>query len=116
MANGKGYPQFGEKYYNVKTVPEYVWIISYADKFDAAINERSYKNTSKTLKEAWAELAKSSKNGELPYDFAPIYKEIILEMDIFEDNYNDLDIKLQDDFGTKLEDNNIKTQNERIIT
>ena len=73
----------GEKAYGVDIeVPEYVWIVSYADRLDAMISKRTFKRQ-KSLNEAWKILVDVSKNGELPYDPLLIYKEVIRDMDIF---------------------------------
>ncbi len=81
--NGTGYPKMGEKTYGVDIeVPEYVWIVSYADRLDAMISKRTFKRQ-KSLNEAWKILVDVSKNGELPYAPLLIYKEVIRDMDIF---------------------------------
>lgn len=88
-ADGTGYPRVGNKAYGTDiAVPEYVWIVSYADKLDAMISKRSFKRQ-KTLKDAWKTLVLISKKGELPYEPLSIYKEIIMDMDIFKGEEND---------------------------
>lgn len=95
-ADGTGYPRINNKAYGVSTdlpnvdieVPDYVWIVAYADKLDAMISKRLFKRQ-KTLNEAWKVLVNISKEGKLPYDVLGIYKEIIMEMDIFKGDKND---------------------------
>lgn len=88
-ADGTGYPRINNKAYGTEIeVPEYVWIISYADKLDAMISQRSFKRQ-KTLKQAWDVLVDISKKGELPYEPLSIYKEIIMDMDILKGEEND---------------------------
>lgn len=70
-------------------VPEYVWIVAYADKLDAMISRRNFKKA-KNLKEAWASLVELSKNGgPLPYGPLNIYQKIIQDMNIFKGDWDD---------------------------
>lgn len=88
--NGTGYPKMGEKAYGTDIeVPEYVWIVSYADRLDAMISKRTFKRQ-KSLNEAWKVLVDVSKNNELPYDPLLIYKEVIRDMDIFKGGNYDI--------------------------
>lgn len=87
--DGTGYPKIGNKSYGIDIeVPEYVWIVSYADRLDAMISKRTFKRQ-KTLKDAWKILVDVSKKGELPYEPLSIYKEIIMDMDIFKGEDDD---------------------------
>lgn len=96
-ADGTGYPRINNQAYGLVSsdhpnvaieVPEYVWIVAYADKLDAMISTRLFKRQ-KTLNEAWKVLVSTAKKGELPYDILNIYKEIIMDMDIFKGDKND---------------------------
>lgn len=96
-ADGTGYPRINNRAYGIVSedhpdvaidVPEYVWIVAYADKLDAMISQRLFKRQ-KTLNEAWKVLVNMAKQGELPYDILNIYKDIIMDMDIFKGDKND---------------------------
>lgn len=81
--DGTGYPRMNNMAYGTDIeVPEYVWIVSYADKLDAMISRRSFKRQ-KSLSEAWNALVSISRDGKLPYEHLGLYKQIISKMDIF---------------------------------
>ena len=81
--DGTGYPRINNMSYGTDIlVPEYVWIVSYADKLDAMISRRSFKRQ-KSLSEAWDVLVSMSREGKLPYENLGIYRKIISNMDIF---------------------------------
>lgn len=81
--DGSGYPRIANKAYGTDIpVPEYVWIVAYADKLDAMISRRNFKKQ-KNLKEAWTSLVMLSKEGILPYEPLDLYKKIIQDLDIF---------------------------------
>lgn len=84
--DGTGHPRMKNIPYGLGDgmidVPEYVWIVAYADKLDAMISRRNFRRQ-KSLKEAWTELVNQSKNNKLTYEPLIIYQEIIKDMDIF---------------------------------
>lgn len=82
-ADGTGYPLLEGRQLNEKNVPDYVWAVSYADRFDAIINRRSYR-VAKPLSEAWQDLASEVTSGRLPYAFMGAYKCIARRRDIFD--------------------------------
>lgn len=87
-ADGTGYPiniENDEKY-TEENVPSYVWIVSYADRFNAMTGARRFKN-SMTYKEAWDELNDLRINGKLPYKYASYYHKAIHKLDIFNGDY-----------------------------
>ena len=67
-------------------MPSYVWIVSYADRFNAMTGARRFKN-SMTYKEAWDELNDLRINGKLPYKYASYYHKAIHKLDIFNGDY-----------------------------
>lgn len=81
--DGTGYPKISNQSYGTDIeVPEYVWIVSYADKLDAMVSRRNFKRQ-KNLKDAWETLVSISKKGKLPYEPLTIYRKIIQDLDIF---------------------------------
>lgn len=102
-ADGSGYPRIAnrilvEKADAVKNnreenagyieVPDYVWIVAYADKLDAMISRRNYRKQI-GLKDAWSNLVNLSKENKLPYWPLNIYKTIIQDMDIFKGDWKE---------------------------
>ena len=86
--NGSGYPRIsGNAYGTDIPVPEYVWIVAYADKLDAMVSRRSFKRQ-KSLKDAWSTLVCLSKENKLPYEPLTIYRKIIQDLDIFKGDRN----------------------------
>lgn len=95
LANGTGYPTVdglpfkmsqspgGMDDENSIAVPEYVWIISYADKLAAMVSSRPFK-PSKGMRDAYAELVKMSKSELLPYQLLDTYKRVIKDLNILE--------------------------------
>ena len=83
-ADGTGYPSNFEtgSCYNEENLPAYVWIVSYADRFNAMTEYRNFKN-SKTYSEAWDELNSLRINGKIPYKYASFYLKVIRKLDIF---------------------------------
>ena len=62
LLDGTGYPALQGKNYGTDIeVPEYVWIIAYADKLDAMISYRNFKNQKK-IEDAWTTLVNMSNN------------------------------------------------------
>lgn len=94
LGNGTGYPTVdGVPFKMSKSseieedsciiVPEYVWIVAYADKLAAMISSRPFK-PSKGMRDAYAELVKMTKNELLPYQLLNTYKRVIKDFNILE--------------------------------
>lgn len=83
-ANGTGYPTNVEddSNYTEDNVPSYVWIVSYADRFDAMTSGRKFK-ASKSYEEAWDALNNDRISGKLPYKYAKYYHSVIKKINIF---------------------------------
>lgn len=83
-ANGTGYPINLEdkKVYTEENVPDYVWIVSYADRFDAMTSTRKFKS-SKSYNEAWDELNKMRIDNILPYKYAKYFHSVIKKLNVF---------------------------------
>ena len=75
-ADGTGYPSFSEQIFNLENVPDYVWLVSYADRFEAMTNTRSFKKAL-SYPEAWEEILRMSRMEKLPYKFTRLFSEII---------------------------------------
>lgn len=80
-ADGTGYPGKEDENHNMtayqeKDIPEYVWIVSYADRFDAMTSDRAFKRAL-NYKEAWKEILKLSEKNKLPYRLTRVFYEII---------------------------------------
>lgn len=83
-ANGTGYPvnlETGDVY-TEENVPNYVWIVCYADRFDAMTSPRKFK-ASKSYSEAWDELNQMRINKTLPYKYAKYFHSVIKKLDMF---------------------------------
>lgn len=80
-ADGSGYPCVGGKVFNEENVPDYVWLVSYADRFDAMTNTRSFKKA-KSYPDAWKELLNMSRHSKLPYKFTRLFGEIVKQKTI----------------------------------
>ena len=83
-ADGTGYPanlETGEKMDETNT-PAYVWVVAYADRFDAMTGERKFKN-SLSYKQAWNELNEARREGVLPYKYAKYFHSVVKSLDIF---------------------------------
>lgn len=81
-ANGTGYPVINAKEFNISNVPEYVWIVSYADRFEAMTNSRSFKQA-KSYPEAWKEILELSRKDILPYQPTRLFGEIVKRKSLF---------------------------------
>lgn len=81
-ADGTGYPVMNGEVFNEDNVPDYVWLVAYADRFEAMTNKRSFK-ASKSFPEAWQEILNLSRNGKLPYKFTRLFSEIVKQDSIF---------------------------------
>ncbi len=83
-ANGSGYP------HNIETrepvtegnAPTYIWVVAYADRFEAMTGERKFKS-SLSYAQAWDELNRSRREGILPYKYAKYFHTVIKKLDIF---------------------------------
>ena len=83
LLDGTGYPIVdGQTYGTDLEVPEYVWIVAYADKIAGMIEPRRFKEP-KTIPEAWEEIAQMEKEGKLPYELITIFYYVLQELDIF---------------------------------
>lgn len=83
-ADGSGYPlnlETREKY-TEENVPGYVWIVSYADRFDAMTSPRKFK-PSKNYNEGWDELNNLRVNGVLPYKYAKYFHSVVKNLNMF---------------------------------
>ena len=83
-ADGSGYPRnmtTGEPMTD-KNTPSYVWIVGYADRFDAMTGERKFKS-SLSYKQAWDELNLLRQKKVLPYRYAKYFHKVIKKLDIF---------------------------------
>lgn len=83
-SNGTGYPTNFENgtVYTESNVPSYVWIVSYADRFDAMTSSRKFK-ASKSYNEAWNELNTMRKDQILPYKYAKYFHDVIKKLSVF---------------------------------
>lgn len=70
--NGQGYPIIDNKPFTYENVPNYVWLVAYADCFEAMTNVRSFK-IAKSYPEAWKELLEMIKRKELPHQFTRLF-------------------------------------------
>ena len=80
-ADGSGYPSINNQIFNEKNVPEYVWLVAYADRFEAMTNTRAFKQA-KSYPEAWKEILNMSRAGKLPYKFTRLFGELIRQKSI----------------------------------
>ena len=90
--DGTGYPTkdseiFPKRYASSPDdIPSYVWIVAYADRYDAMIHKRAFKEP-KTLKEAWDEFQRLHFEKKLPYQPIEVFRILMSQDDIFEDSY-----------------------------
>lgn len=75
-ADGTGYPALDGKHFDAGNVPDYVWLVSYADRFEAMTNERSFKQA-KSYPQAWKEMLLMTQEGILPYKYTRLFGEMI---------------------------------------
>lgn len=80
-ADGTGYPGKEDENHTVtpyreENIPDYVWIVSYADRFDAMTSDRAFKRAL-NYKEAWKEILKLAEQNKLPYRFRRAFYEVI---------------------------------------
>lgn len=76
-ADGTGYPMIQNKILKIDNVPDYVWLVIYADRFEAMTNSRHYKHGAKSYPEAWKVLLQESREGRLPYHFTRLFGELV---------------------------------------
>jgi putative nucleotidyltransferase with HDIG domain len=83
-ANGTGYPINLEdnSLYTEENTPGYVWIVSYADRFDAMTSVRNFK-PSMSYDEAWDELNGLRVKNVLPYKYAKYFHSVIKNLNMF---------------------------------
>ena len=81
-ADGSGYPTISGNILTEENVPDYVWLVAYADRFEAMTNSRSFKKAM-TYPKAWGEILRMSRDGILPYRFTRLFGEIIREKSLF---------------------------------
>ncbi len=75
-ADGSGYPAIGGKQLTEAEVPDYVWIVAYADRFNATITDRHFKKA-RNYVQAWNIMLSMVKDGKLPHQYARIFNEVI---------------------------------------
>lgn len=75
-ANGTGYPYINGSVLNENNVPNYVWIVSYADRFCAMTRPRAFRNLL-SYPAAWHELVIEISKGNLPYQYSGVFKQVI---------------------------------------
>lgn len=80
-ADGSGYPVINMQVFDKTNVPEYVWLVAYADRFEAMTNNRSFKQAM-SYPEAWKELLNMSRKEILPYKYTRLFGEIIKKKSI----------------------------------
>lgn len=80
-ADGTGYPVLDGHPFNVHNVPDYVWLVSYADKFEAMTNRRAYKRAM-DYPSAWQELLSIIRNGKLVYKYTRVFSQVVLDYSI----------------------------------
>lgn len=64
-----------DRMYNV--VPDYVWLVAYADRFDAMTSKRAFKSTQKTYSEAWASILRDIQENKLPYKYKRVFGRFV---------------------------------------
>ncbi len=62
---------------NLHVVPDYVWIVAYADRFDAMTSKRAFKFMQKSYTEAWANILEDIQNNKLPYKYKRIFGRFV---------------------------------------
>lgn len=75
-ADGTGYPVLERGVFTKDNVPDYVWFVTYADRFIAMTTERPFKEA-KSYPDAWRSIVDMSRDGVLPYQFAKTFGEMI---------------------------------------
>lgn len=86
-ADGTGYPQLDGKCFTehgengTTPIPDYVWLVAYADKFEAMTNKRSYKQA-KDYPTAWKELLKLIRDDKLAYKYTRVFFRVVTEHSI----------------------------------
>ena len=82
-ADGSGYPRVKGKMLTIENVPDYVWVIVYADRFEAMTSYRPFQ-TPKSYPEAWEQILDMTRNNILPYQYLRIFGEIVKKRSIFQ--------------------------------
>lgn len=75
-ADGSGYPTINMQVFDISNVPDYVWLVAYADRFEAMTNNRSFKHAM-SYPEAWKEILRMSRKELLPYKYTRLFGEIV---------------------------------------
>lgn len=77
-ADGTGYPVISGTILSENNVPDYVWLVAYADRFEAMTNNRAFK-AAMNYPTAWTEILNMSRKGILPYKYTRLFGKIIRE-------------------------------------
>jgi HD-GYP domain-containing protein (c-di-GMP phosphodiesterase class II) len=80
--NGSGYPILESGTFRGENVPDYVWLVAYADRFQAMTTMRPFK-PALSYPEAWRVLVDFARQEILPYKFATLFGEIIKKESLF---------------------------------
>ena len=80
-ADGTGYPILDGQSFHLENVPDYVWLVSYADRFEAMTNKRAYKRA-KDYPSAWKELLSMIGDGKMSYKYTRVFSQIIFDFSI----------------------------------
>ena len=80
-ADGTGYPILENKIMKEEDIPDYVWLVAYADKFEAMTSKRSFK-IPKTYPEAWNDILTLSREGKLPYKFTRLFGALVKDLSL----------------------------------
>lgn len=75
-ADGSGYPNFNDQSFDKNNVPDYVWLVSYADRFAGMTMQRTYKKAM-NYSDAWLALTNEIAKEKLPYCYSSIFKVVI---------------------------------------
>lgn len=77
-ADGSGYPTLNGTVFDKSNVPDYVWLVAYADRFAGMTMRRAYK-PAMNYSDAWLTLTNEIAKEKLPYCFSSIFKTVIQE-------------------------------------
>lgn len=72
--DGTGYSKPFSK--ESKEIPDYVWIVAYADRFEAMTSNRAFKK-GVSYPEAWKKLLEMSRSGILPFQYARLFGKVV---------------------------------------
>lgn len=68
---------------NEMEVPGYIWLVSYADRFEAMTSSRKFKH-SLSYSEAWEKMTELKISGKLPYIYSKVFREVVRELNLQE--------------------------------